>query len=161
VICEVCNARGPTAYVEFHQNIGLVLARLSKSVKGELCRTCIDKHFWEFTLVTVLLGWCGFISLFVAPIFVVSNVLRFVGTRVGETGAALKKPAGRGGDGPSSHPTLTLTEQARRRLSPFEEEIRSRLCGGEAFEVVAGCVARKAGVSAAQAELYAASFTAL
>jgi hypothetical protein len=152
MICEVCKVRGPTQHVEFHQNIGLLVARLTKSVRGELCAACIDHYFWEFTLVTVLLGFWGVVSLFVAPLLIVSNIACYVGTRSGERGRALR---GRSVPGPTA-PGAALTVEARARLAPFERELCERLGAGEPSDQAVGSVARKARVSAAQAELFLA-----
>jgi hypothetical protein len=149
--CDVCGRRAPTKYVEFYQNIGMLIMRTSKSVKGELCKECINKHFWEFTLITAVAGWWGLISFFLTPIFLANNVFRFC-TTLGMTRDGGSLPARAS---PSEHPTLSLTSEARARLDPFAGEVRQRLGAGEELDDVAGAVARKAGVSAVQAELFA------
>lgn len=148
--CDVCGRRAPTKYVEFYQNIGMLIMRTSKSVKGELCKACINKHFWEFTLITAVAGWWGLISFFLTPIFLANNVFRFCSTLGMTRDAALPARAAA-----SEHPTLSLTPEARARLEPFTGEVRERLVAGEELDDVAGAVARKAGVSAIQAELFA------
>lgn len=158
--CDVCGQRAPTKYVEFYQNIGMLIMRTSKSVKGELCKPCIDKHFWEYTLITAVAGWWGLISFCLTPIFLVNNVFRFCTTLgMNREGAALPSRASRASHAsptaPSEHPTLSLTPDARARLGPFTGEVRERLVAGEDLDDVAGKVARKAGVSAVQAELFA------
>jgi hypothetical protein len=149
--CDVCGRRAPTRYVEFYQNIGMLIMRTSKSVKGELCKVCINKHFWEFTLITAVAGWWGMISLFLTPIFLANNVFRFCTT----LGMKPDAPALPARASPSEHPTLSLTPDARARLGPFTDEVRERLRAGDDLDEVAGAVARKAGVSAVQAELFA------
>jgi hypothetical protein len=76
--CQSCGAAAPTKYVEFYQNIGLVLLRLHNSVKGRLCRSCIRKYFWEYTLITAVAGWWGVISFFVTPCFLVNNTVQYL-----------------------------------------------------------------------------------
>ncbi len=158
--CDLCGARRPTKYVEFYQNIGVVVLRFSKSVKGDLCKPCINQSFWSLTLVTLALGWWGVISFFVTPIFLIQNTARFLAT-IGMDRADAARSARGGGGGaaaaagePSGHPTLSLTPEATAKLDPLRAEIAARLSGGEAADDVAASVARKAGVSAVQAELY-------
>lgn len=80
-VCHACGIRAATRYVEFRQNIGALVVRYHKSVKGTLCKSCINRYFLEFTGVTLVLGWWGLISLVVAPVYVVSNVVRYLGAR--------------------------------------------------------------------------------
>lgn len=143
--CDSCGDTGATKHVAFYQNVGLVIMRQSKTVEGNLCKACIDRVFWRFTLITLVFGWWGLISFFVTPFFLLNNVARFLGTR-GMTSSASLGAA-------TPHPTLSLTPAARERLAPFREEIRVRLATGEPEAMVSESVARKAGVSAHQAEL--------
>jgi hypothetical protein len=144
--CQSCGESGETKHVVFYQNIGMLIMRSSKNVEGELCKTCINQVFWKFTLITLVLGWWGMISLIVTPLFLINNVGRFLGT-IG------MKPPGQIPAAP--HPTASLTAEARERLTPFIAEIQGRIHAGEPREVVCENVARKAGVSAHQAELMA------
>lgn len=155
--CDMCGARRPTKYVEFYQNIGVVVLRFSKSVKGDLCKPCINQSFWSLTLVTLALGWWGIISFFVTPIFLIQNTARFL-TTIGMDREQEARPARGGGGGgggePSGHPTLSLTPEATAKLDLLRAEIAARLSAGEAADDVAASIARKAGVSGVQAELY-------
>ncbi len=147
--CEACGAHAPTKYIELYQNIGMLVLRSSKNVKGELCKTCINRYFWEFTLITAVVGWWGMISMIVTPLFLANNVFRFCTT--------LRMPRTLPARGPdlANHPTLSLTPDALVRLQPFAAEVRERLGGGADLEQVADDVARRARVSATQAELFA------
>jgi GYF domain 2 len=87
--CQCCGQVAPTRYVVFYQNIGLLIMRQGKKIEGQLCKACIDKHFWEFTLITFLAGWWGVISFFLTPFFLINNVVRYlgcVGMRAGSDG---------------------------------------------------------------------------
>jgi len=75
--CALCGVAGPTKYVELYQNIGMVIARRTISVKQHLCRNCIDRCFRSFTLTTLFLGWWGTVSLFITPLILVNNCVRF------------------------------------------------------------------------------------
>lgn len=77
-LCENCWSEAPTKYVELHQNIGLLVIRLHKSVKGNLCKACIRKYFWQFTTTTFFFGWWGVISFFVTLFILPNNLIRYL-----------------------------------------------------------------------------------
>jgi hypothetical protein len=79
VTCERCHGRGPTQRVQFHQNIGLLLFRLSGKVSGDLCPSCVGQGFWSTSLITLVFGWWGVISFFVTPFFLLGNFLTYHG----------------------------------------------------------------------------------
>ena len=76
--CQACGVQAETRYVEFHQNIGVLVLRFSKAVKGDLCKSCIHRYFWELTGICLLLGWWGIISFFLNIIFIMNNVIRYL-----------------------------------------------------------------------------------
>src|SRR5262249_52307306 len=78
MICQACGVEAPTKYVAFYQNIGALILRFSKSAQGELCKSCIQKYFWQFTLTNLVLGWWGVISFFVTPFFLLNNIVRYL-----------------------------------------------------------------------------------
>jgi hypothetical protein len=77
--CEACGQHPAARHVVFHQNVGLLIIRLSKSIRGDLCGGCIHKYFWEFTAINLLLGWWGIISFIVTPFLVLNNLLYYAG----------------------------------------------------------------------------------
>jgi hypothetical protein len=81
-LCQDCKGPGPLAHVELNQNIGAVYMRFTKRISAELCRRCLDKHFWSTTLITTLVGWLGIISIVVAPIYVIGNVVAYSRARM-------------------------------------------------------------------------------
>ena len=76
--CENCLCESPTKHVALHQNIGLIFMRLHKSVEGNLCRACIRKYFWQFTTITLFLGWWGVISFFMTLFILPNNLIRYL-----------------------------------------------------------------------------------
>lgn len=76
--CESCGMPAPTKYIQFFENKGFLVMRSYKSVKGRLCRFCINYFFWNMTGVTFLLGWWGLISAIVTPFILLNNILRFI-----------------------------------------------------------------------------------
>lgn len=77
--CQACGERPARRYVAFYQNIGLLVLRLSSSVKGDLCTGCIHQHFWQTTAINLVLGWWGIISFVVTPFFIINNILYYAG----------------------------------------------------------------------------------
>ena len=141
MICEACGVEAPTRYVAFYQNIGLLVMRLSRSVEGNLCKSCIHSSFWKFTLTTLLLGPWGIISLIVSPFFILNNVVRYV-LCLG------MDPVPPGAVPPE------LNEDVFARIEPYTEDLISQLNSGEEFERVVDNIAMKAGVSKGQVALY-------
>ncbi len=81
-MCEACGKPSRVKYVAFYENKGFLIMRHYKEIKGNLCKECIDKYFWKFTLTTLFVGWIGTISLLIAPIYIINNVFRYAGTKI-------------------------------------------------------------------------------
>jgi hypothetical protein len=75
--CQTCGSTRQTAPVKFHRNIGMLFARQTKSIQGNMCKTCAKKYFWDFTVKNLLLGPWGVISLIVTPIYLITNVVSY------------------------------------------------------------------------------------
>ena len=73
--CQVCGRQVPTAQVTLNQNIGMLVARQSKTLSGNVCRDCGMRAFKSMTLTTFFLGWWGVISLILTPIFLIGNLV--------------------------------------------------------------------------------------
>jgi hypothetical protein len=71
--CQACGNMRPTKYVTFYRNVGMLLARRTYTINGEMCRPCIHKGFWEFAGKNLLLGPWGTISLIVTPLYLIQN----------------------------------------------------------------------------------------
>jgi hypothetical protein len=141
MICQACGVEAPTRRVGFYQNIGAVAVRFSKSVEGNLCKSCVHKYFWQFTTVSLFLGWWGVLSLVATPVFILNNLVRYVvclGMDPVPPGAL--------------RPQLTQELIARLRL--HTESLIERLKHGEALERVARDVALRAAVTPGQVALY-------
>jgi len=132
ILCQGCGVEAPTRYAEYHQNIGALVVRFGKSYKGQLCKRCMHKYFWQTSLTTLFLGPWGMISLIVTPFFLINNVARYL--------AALPMPAV-----PPGARVPQLDAAAFERLVPRVDEIFSRLNAGESLESVATNVASAAG----------------
>jgi len=143
--CQSCGVEAPTRYVEFYQNIGAVVIRFSKSIKGNLCRNCISKHFWPLTLTTFFVGWLGIVSLIITPFILLNNIIRFLLTR------SLEAPSSQA---LARAVVPELTDDVFTKMMPFKDELIQRLSNHEPMEKVADDLSVRAGVTTAQVALY-------
>lgn len=79
--CKVCGQPAPTKFMQFRQNIGLIIVRQTIKVEGELCKACIDQLYWEMTGRTIVFGWWSMSSLLFAPAIIILNTLQWLETR--------------------------------------------------------------------------------
>lgn len=79
--CASCGIEGPTQFVSFRQNIGLVVMRLTNKVEAELCRPCMVRCFRSYTLTTLFVGWWGVISFLMTPVFLFQNLCQYISAR--------------------------------------------------------------------------------
>jgi hypothetical protein len=75
--CDACRRVAPLRHAHFMQNIGAVVLRFPRTIDGNLCKHCIDKYFFRFTGVTMLLGWFGVISFFYSAFSIPSNIVNW------------------------------------------------------------------------------------
>jgi hypothetical protein len=142
LFCQSCGREAQTKYVEYYQNIGVLVMRFSKEVKGYLCKDCSKKFFWSFTSTTLFLGWWG-VSSFIVTLFILpNNIIRYLMT------LGLKSP--------DPHtPLPTLTDLVIERIEPHTDELFQRVYAGEDLEIVARSIAKHANVSPGQVLVYA------
>ncbi|MGE3809258.1 MAG: hypothetical protein AB7K24_31730 [Gemmataceae bacterium] len=141
MICQNCGIEAPTKYVAFYQNIGLLILRMSKGVEGELCKPCIHHFFWEFTMMNLIVGWWGVISLIVTPFFILNNIVRYLfclGMASSAEGAV--RPM--------------LTEEVAERLGPYTEELFRRIGEEEPIDDVVRDIGERADATPGQVCLY-------
>ena len=67
-----------TKYVAFYRNVGMLIQRRTHSVKANMCRSCVNKSFWEYTYKNLLFGWWGMISVIATPIYFVMNLFVYL-----------------------------------------------------------------------------------
>lgn len=141
MICQKCGREGPTKYVAFYQNIGLLFMRFMSSEEGYFCKPCIHGTFWSYFAVNMTLGWWGIISLIVNPFLILNNLFRYVLC----LGMASPDPMARPPE---------LTDGAIERLGPHTESIFDRLNVGESFDRVAEDIAMLSTTTPGQVALY-------
>jgi len=76
--CQVRGSVRQTSAVTFHRNIGMLVVRQTQKIQGNMCKTCVGKKFWDFTLKNIVFGPWGVISLVVTPIYLVTNTVSYV-----------------------------------------------------------------------------------
>lgn len=76
--CQRCGNMRQTAHVTFHRNVGMLFIRRTYKLEGNLCKSCVRKHFGEFMVKNLVLGWWGTISLIMTPIYGVQNVASYI-----------------------------------------------------------------------------------
>jgi hypothetical protein len=76
--CQECCEIAVTKRVEFWRLIGAVVLFHFASKGGWLCKSCIHKCFWDYTLITAVLGWWGCISFVLTPFVLLHNTLRYI-----------------------------------------------------------------------------------
>lgn len=141
MICQACGVEAATEHVSFHQNIGLLVVRLSKSVSGDLCKSCIHKNFWSLTGATALMGWWGVISFIVTPFILLSNVIQYATCLRMEPVPAGAEP-------------VVLTAQVAARIEPHADVLVYRLQQGTPLEDALQEAADRSGTSVADVKLY-------
>src|SRR5262249_30266434 len=78
--CQNCFAVAEVKEVVLMQNIGALVVRFHKILRGRLCRECIRENFYKMTAITVLLGWWGVISFFFTLVAIPTNIVQFCRT---------------------------------------------------------------------------------
>ncbi|MBI1375504.1 MAG: hypothetical protein GC159_22555 [Phycisphaera sp.] len=139
--CQVCGVEAPTKKVSFHQNIGALIMRFSKSVEGNLCKRCINETFWSFTGTNLVLGWWGLVSLIVNPIFIINNTVYYlmcIGLEAPPQGAG--KPE--------------LTDDVIDRMGPYAGELIDRLNAGEEIDTILRDLSARTGLTTGELMLY-------
>jgi hypothetical protein len=146
IICQVCGIEAPARYVEFHQNIGALVMRFHRSLKGKVCKSCLHRKYWAMTGTTLGIGWLGMISIVVAPIFIIANTVYYL------------KSLGMPGVPPGAR-VPSLDQTAIARLNPLANEIIDRLNRGEEMVEIALDVSPRAKVTPGQVVKFVAALS--
>jgi hypothetical protein len=77
--CQLCGRQAPVKQVTFMQNVGVIVMRFPRTVKGLLCKRCIKDCFWKMTTITFFFGWWGMISFFYSLVSIPNNIANFLG----------------------------------------------------------------------------------
>lgn len=141
MICQVCGIEAPTLDLSFRQNIGLVILRQEKTISGRMCKRCCNKNFWNYSFITLFVGWLSPLSLILAPIYLLFNIYNLLKSFSLE-------PV------PDDAEPPRLTEEAVQRIEPLTEVLFERLNAGEEFERVVTDVALRSQTTPGQVCVY-------
>src|SRR4051812_23867483 len=78
--CQLCLKVVPVKTVNLNANIGMLFIRYEKHMKGNLCKDCINRTFWNYTLTNLFLGWWGLISFFATFVYMIGNIAQYLGS---------------------------------------------------------------------------------
>jgi len=78
MFCQACGANAPATYVAFHSTTGAVVIWQHTHIKGNMCKKCINRHFWEYTLSNLILGWWSLPTLVLTPCCIINNLVRYI-----------------------------------------------------------------------------------
>jgi hypothetical protein len=81
-VCDLCRKKKPTVSAGINRHIGAIILMFHKSIRGQFCKECISQVFWKYTLITLLFGWWGVVSLIVTPIVLINNTVVYVRSRL-------------------------------------------------------------------------------
>jgi hypothetical protein len=142
ILCQHCGIEAPVRKVTFHQNIGMLVMRQSRTVDGFVCKGCLHERFWVMTGTTLGIGWLGTISLILTPIFIINNVVYYL-TRLGmpPVPATARKPM--------------PDDAAVARMDPHMESLFVRVEGNEPLMDVCRDIAPRANVTPGEVLVYA------
>ena len=153
--CQACGRNAPTKYVEFYQNIGMLVLRSLRSIKGNLCRRCIKHYFWQLTGLTLLTGWWGMISFIMNPFLILNNIIRYVGS-LGLADSADQAFPLAGSTPAAAGPAPAAAAQVSP-LASYRQDVTMRLRGGQSTQEIVAYLAPRAGVNAAAAAQFVES----
>jgi len=76
--CQMCGRR-PARRLVIRRHVGMLLMQKFFKVTPTLCRECGTRTVWEFTSKTLVQGWWGVFSLFIAnPFAILMNMVALV-----------------------------------------------------------------------------------
>lgn len=78
--CLGCRRRVETKNIVLVQNVGVVIMRFQRVLKGAYCKHCIRRHFWRMTTIMFLFGWWGLISFVFTLIGIPANIVQYART---------------------------------------------------------------------------------
>ena len=78
--CQGCGVHAETKSVVLVQNIGVVVLRFQKVLRGHFCKRCIRSAFWRMTTIMFFFGWWGVISFVFTVIGIPTNCVQYLRT---------------------------------------------------------------------------------
>ena len=78
--CQGCGVHAETKSIVLVQNIGVVVLRFQKILRGQFCKRCIRSNFWRMTTIMFFFGWWGLISFVFTVIGIPTNCVQYFRT---------------------------------------------------------------------------------
>ncbi len=79
--CQICKQVRPVTPITFHRNVGMLVARRTYTLRGELSKGCMNGAYGAFTWRNFVQGWWGLFSLWLTPIYFFMNTYSFAAAR--------------------------------------------------------------------------------
>jgi len=79
--CQLCGSMRQTARVRYERNIGMLVLRQTRRLEAQMCKTCVNKQFWDFQAKNLLFGPWGMISLILTPVYLVANTVAYTSAK--------------------------------------------------------------------------------
>ena len=93
--CRFCGSM-PAVPMTIYEHNGYVILMSFKNLKGPFCRSC-GLHVWRrMTNATLLRGWLGFLSFFIAPLTALINLVnlrKLTSLPAPDPGSSVRPPA--------------------------------------------------------------------
>jgi hypothetical protein len=148
MVCQNCFREAETKKVKIYRNIGAIVLRFPGHIEGNLCKDCINKYFWKYSLICFFLGWWGIISFFTNIYFLINNLVVFI--------QSMQMIY------PNSEIIVdTYKEDVIKRIDPFIGEIITKLNESGASDELLTDIARKANVKPGHVYIYIQNLLAL
>lgn len=144
IICQLCGIEAPTRQMQFHQNVGALVVRFHRSVKGKFCKSCMHKKYWKMTGITLGVGWLGYISIIIAPCLIIANTVMYL--------KSLGMPAV-----PPNARVPVLDANTMTQLAPMRAEIFERLNRSEDLIAIANDLGPRVSITPGQVVKYVAA----
>ncbi len=114
---------------------------IQRGIEARLCKNCIRKAFWRYSLSTLALGWWGVPAVFLTPVILAINLVQLLATRRLE-------PV------PDNAQALELTPAALQELERRTDAVLDRIRRGQTYEEVVNETAQQARVTPGQVALF-------
>ena len=146
--CDYCYMEAPTRYITLHQSAGVIFFWIHAKMQANLCRSCINKHFWEFTLVSIFGGIFSIPSILANIYIIPANIIRYLKSR--DLKIASKNAF-----------ILDLSDDILRKILTVKDIIFSRIDNNDPLPIIADDMANKLGIRPGHIIIYIKIFYGL
>lgn len=76
--CSYCGRVVATRFMSFSKHFGMIIMMRTEDTSGHFCWRCMQVLYVENTLITLIAGWWGVISLLMTPMLVLTNTIEWI-----------------------------------------------------------------------------------